>query len=105
MHEMNSAQFDTQAEAVTQTTLDFEQADNLQRIYGRVGQAILAFFAEHASQRFHLIELLRYIRQVVREVAPDSPGRIMRLLRRHGRIDYAVVSRSESLYEIRGVAR
>jgi hypothetical protein len=85
--------------------LDFEQADNLHRVYGRVGQAILAFFAGHAGRRFHMIELLRYIRQVVGEIAPDSPGRIMRLLRRHGRIDYVVVSRSESLYEIRGVAR
>lgn len=33
-------------------------------------------------------------------VAPDSPGRILRLLRQSGRINYVVISRSKSLYRI-----
>jgi hypothetical protein len=47
-------------------------------------------------------ELHDYIRKNAR-VAPASPDRVLRQLRKQGVIDYRVVSRSASQYEILGV--
>ncbi len=86
---------------MTQSEFDFnEQSENLSRVTGRLASSIVEFFGPRLGQRFHVEELLAYVRSQVGEVAPDSPGRVMRLLRREKRINYVVVSRSESLYEV-----
>ena len=87
-----------------QKTIEFherrEQAKNLDRVSGRLAAAIVDFFNSRRERTFHNVDLLAYVRESVGDVAPDSPGRVMRMLRREKRINYVVVSRSESLYEI-----
>ncbi len=47
--------------------------------------------------QFHMEELRQWIGA---DAAPDSAGRILRLLRQRGVIDYKVANRAQSLYEI-----
>jgi hypothetical protein len=49
-----------------------------------------------------MAELAEFVASAV-QVAPDSPGRILRQLRRAGRVDYRIVNRAQSLYEITAV--
>lgn len=51
-------------------------------------------------------ELRRYVgRELEEAIAPDSPGRILRQLRQQGVLNYAVVSRRQSLYRVVPVER
>ena len=69
----------------------------------RVKQAIrlhiIAFAEAHVGLHFHMDELTRYVRRQV-PTAPDSAGRILRALRQGGVLDYILVSRHDSEYEI-----
>ncbi|HEU0180326.1 MAG TPA: hypothetical protein VFV58_39320 [Blastocatellia bacterium] len=76
-----------------------EQQENIERVSERIGGAVKAFMRERCGQQFFADDLRRYVRVNVGEVAPGSPDRILRMLRRAGELDYKVVSRSESLYE------
>lgn len=81
-----------------------EQSENLNRVSERIGGLVLAFCAE-AVRTSHAVfcmeELREYVyQQQLGHIAPDSPGRILRMLRREKRLDYTVLSRSQSLYEI-----
>jgi len=91
---------------MTQLQLDFEQAAQLQRVRGSTAWAISEFFTGlQAGQEFHADDLRRYVAERV-SVAPASPDRVMRDMRKRGEIDYTVVSRSDSRYrklERRGV--
>ena len=79
--------------------MDPGQEDNLDRVTERIGWAVLAFCADKPyGQTFFADELRRFVRSKVGLVAPGSPDRILRLLRQKGKLDYFVVSRSESLY-------
>ncbi len=81
---------------------------------GPVGQRIRRFFigrmrtlAQHLpclndAAEFHGSDLYRYVIQK-EMVAPDTPRRVMSLLREHGQLDYEVVNRAKSLYRILGV--
>jgi len=73
-----------------------------QRVNDRIGGAILDFCRDHAGQQFHGKDLLAHVLAQVGEVAPDSPGRILRDLRRRRKISYRVVRRRDSLYELPG---
>lgn len=71
-------------------------------VAGRVQRAVLDFFAlrlRNAAPAFHMQELTEYVRCRV-PTAPDSAGRIMRLLAQEGRLGYELVSRSKSLYRV-----
>ena len=46
-----------------------------------------------------MADLNAHVNTRVGLVAPDSPGRILRDLRKKQRLDYLVVSRKSSLYE------
>ncbi|KKK51240.1 hypothetical protein LCGC14_3116930 [marine sediment metagenome] len=51
-------------------------------------------------------ELRSYVgRNLVGCIAPDSPGRILRQLRQQRRLNYDVISRRESLYQVRPVVK
>lgn len=78
------------------------QATNLKRVTAVIDRHVLRFCRERWNQpppRFHMDELQTFIRSQV-GVAPDSPGRILRSLRQRKLIDYVVVSRRASLYEL-----
>jgi hypothetical protein len=76
------------------------QQENLDRVSQRIAPAVLAFCQSIGLKEFFADDLRRYVRRMVGEVAPGSPDRVLRDLRRKGMIDYRVVSRSESLYQM-----
>jgi hypothetical protein len=76
-------------------TLDTE----LKRVSLRIAEAVLDFARQRAGSAFYMEQLNRHVADAVGTVAPDSPGRILRDLRKKQRLDYQVVSRSDSLYE------
>jgi len=78
-----------------------EQEKQVERVRGKIQAQILAWFQQHpVGHQFRLIDLTVDIARKVPSLAPDSPGRILRLLRGEGILDYKVVSRAQSLYEI-----
>jgi hypothetical protein len=87
-----------------QTAIDFDQPAQLERVSDRI-EALVHHFCSlrfSGSKRFHMEDLAKYVAGFV-VVAPDSPGRILRQLRRQRRVSYRVVNRAASLYEIEGV--
>lgn len=75
--------------------------ENLKRVRSRLEVAILDFFRSlDRYGEFHAEELLHFIGERGITCAPDSPGRIMRLLKKEHEIDYTLVSRKGSLYKI-----
>jgi hypothetical protein len=79
-----------------------EQRKQIKRVRGKIHQAILHFFGIlRPHSQFTGAALYIHIQdRCTEEIAPDSPGRIMRLLRTEGLINYKVVSRKDSLYEV-----
>lgn len=90
---------------MTQTAIDFERrpAANLERVHGDIGPAIAQFFQGRVGHEFHGEDLLRYVRALVGHIAPESPARVMRIMRSRGEINYSLVSRRDSLYRVEGV--
>jgi hypothetical protein len=78
---------------------DDEQEEHLDRVSERIGAAILEFFRRERRD-FHADELRFFVADRAGPVAPGSPDRIMRDMRQRGVIDYRVVNRRQSLYEI-----
>ena len=73
------------------------------RVRSRIGEVILSFCMRQIGP-FHMGQLLRYVEgHMDGRVAPGSPERILRLLRKELLLDYEVVSRRDSLYRIRWV--
>ena len=79
------------------------------RVRSRIGKLILEFCWELQARpsmsshndEFHMEELRRWVEERVGgKIAPDSPGRVLRELRRKGFINYRVVNRSRSLYQL-----
>ena len=72
------------------------------RVRDRLRPVVLEFCRLHLFDTFRMQELNDFVR--ARSVgAPESAGRILRMLRADGIIDCDVVSRSQSLYIIRAV--
>lgn len=79
-----------------------EQDDNLARVSTKIAPVVLRFCRKRwrrGEPEFHMEELVKFVKNRT-QIAPDSPSRILRKLRLDKRIDYNVVSRSESLYEL-----
>lgn len=85
-----------------QMSIDWEQHEpNLNRVSARIGGSILRYFAEYApGYRFHVEELRKWVLDETGILAPASADRVLRDLRQKGRLDYHVVSRKQSLYQI-----
>lgn len=83
-----------------------EQQQNLGRVSKRLGRSIMTFCRAAFSSReglFRMEQLVEYVRLSAGIVAPDSPSRILRQLRAQGRLDYVVVNRAASLYQLTSV--
>lgn len=52
---------------------------------------------------FYGTDLYNYVKSECPDVAPGTPCRIIRRLREENRIDYKVLNRNESLYQMRWV--
>jgi hypothetical protein len=70
----------------------------LSRVSERISASIV-HFASVTTQAFFMDDLRKHVTSAVGEVAPDSPGRVLRDLRQKKQLNYRVISRSESLYE------
>ena len=75
-----------------------EQAENLERVSSRIGRAIVNFCREH--RQFHADELRRAVVRETGIAAPASADRILRQLRQQGKLDYVVIDRRGSFYEV-----
>lgn len=83
-----------------------QQELNLSRVSERIQGLIMSFARDRVvTQRcaFHMTELTSFVSRH-HVIAPDSAGRVLRLLRKRGQLDYVVLQRSLSLYEITKVA-
>lgn len=77
-----------------------EQEQQLRRIKGKIGQAIVGFFKLHGfGTGFRLDHLVSHVR-LRATCTSASVDRVMRALRAKGSIDYVCVKRGESLYQI-----
>jgi hypothetical protein len=75
-----------------------EQPEHLERVFSRIARAILEFCRDH--RQFHADDLRRAVIIATGITAPASADRILRDLRQRGVIDYRVVDRRASLYEV-----
>lgn len=84
-----------------------EQQENLERVSSRIGAAIITFCGEHlrdeANPQFHAEDLREFVTRETGISAPGSADRILRNLRQRGVIDYRVIDRRGSLYEVLAV--
>lgn len=75
-----------------------------QRVFATIAPIIMNFCHEHVDgSTFHVDELREYVLDRVVQIAPDSPGRILRELRLVGQLNYVVLNRRQSLYQFRPV--
>jgi hypothetical protein len=74
------------------------------RVRATIEPLVMTFYVEHAGQPFHIEELRSYVRSFTVNIAPDSPGRILRVLRQEGKLNYVVLNRRQSLYQFRSNA-
>ncbi len=77
---------------------------DIKRVGLNLNQVIVAFWKaklnlDNPSARFTATELRQFVQHHNFGTAPASADRIMRNLRKSGKINYAVVNRSKSLYE------
>lgn len=78
-----------------------DHASNLERVSARIACVVVKFWharSASAEPEFHAHELVADVLRVAPGTAPDSPSRILRLLKRERRINYELVSRRKSLY-------
>ncbi len=71
---------------------------------GRVSEKIAAVVTEFCQSvgvggKFHMIDLQDFV-ALRFSIAPDSPGRILRDLRKRKLLNYRVVSRKQSQYQV-----
>jgi hypothetical protein len=76
------------------------QAHNLQRVSDNISDVVLRFCKARIGRHFHAEALVQHVMAFTPKCAPDSPSRILRELRRQGRVDYVVVNRAASLYRV-----
>lgn len=84
-----------------------EQQENLDRVASRIGGAIIQFLRDclHSEdQTFHADELHVAVLRATGIQAPASADRILRDLRQKKVVDYVVLNRRQSLYQILWVA-
>lgn len=75
--------------------------ESLHRVRSAISARVLAFFAaRQPGDRFHIGDLTQFVQAAHTTIAPDSPRRIMSELKTDGLLNYNLISRSASLYEV-----
>lgn len=86
-----------------------DNSAHLERVSSRIGEAIMGFCRDRlwvrdqcgaASGTFRVDDLRRWVALYAGPVAPASPDRVLRQLRKDGKVEYRVVDRAKSLYEV-----
>jgi hypothetical protein len=70
----------------------------IERVNDRINSVIHDFADQQGSNTFHMVDLEKFVQNKV-QVAPDSPGRILRMMRKKGELEYTLINRSKSLYQ------
>ena len=80
--------------------------EHLDRVSEKIASAILSFWEPlRGGTTFHMADLVLHVTSVVPNTAPDSSSRVLRYLRREGKLLYVVVDRRASLYRVEKVPR
>lgn len=79
-----------------------EQSQQLARVTGRIGEAVLSFCRSREGDTFRAAELAAYVLDQAGG-APASADRVLRQLRAQGHLDVELVDRAGSLYRVRHV--
>ena len=78
--------------------------ENLTRVSGRIAGLVFEFVTKRLEPvtHFRAEELRQYVEMFLanRHIAPGSVDRVLRDLRKRGVLNYRVVSRRDSLYEV-----
>lgn len=85
-----------------------EQGAQLERVTSELAQRVLAFCEVRRKinePRFRADELREHINLSGVAVAPGSPDRVLRELRKRGLVDYEVIDRRRSIYELKNPAQ
>ena len=77
---------------------ELQKMDELNRVKINIGDAVAIFVKRRLNEEFTAKELYAFVSERVDNLAPDSPNRVMRDLRKRGVINYEVISRRESRY-------
>jgi hypothetical protein len=76
------------------------QSLELARVSAEIAGSILEFRSALAPMRtFHSEDLRKFVIERHPHIAPDSPSRILRNLRKKKLLDYKIIDRNASLYE------
>lgn len=80
--------------------------EQLERVSDAIAEKVIKFCKGRllVNPVFHANELLAFVRHFDAGVAPDSPSRILRDLRKRGRISYDLLDRRASKYRVKSVA-
>lgn len=82
-----------------------EQVEQLARVADGIERTVFTWCSHNIGRSFHLAEFTTAVQAAHNGyVAPDSPARLLRLLRQRGLVKVALLSRSSSLYRVDGVA-
>ena len=76
-----------------------EQAQQLARVSGRIGECVVAFCRSRVGSTFRAAELAQYVQEACGG-APASADRVMRQLRAQGYLDVQLEDRAGSLYRV-----
>ena len=74
-----------------------EQRQNLRRVADAIAPTIAAFIDARIGETFTMSELQAHV-AARHPSAPDSPSRILRMLKQGGRVNYVVENRRQSRY-------
>jgi hypothetical protein len=83
--------------------MDGEQGEQLERVRLKIEYAIHSFVDQlrlKGACEFNMSELTSHVMGLVPNTAPDSPSRILRLMRTERKLLYEVVDRSKSRYKL-----
>jgi len=74
---------------------------HLERVADKLRWHVAAFIqAIGVGREFTMRDLTHYVLDNIPNAAPDSPGRILRMLRKQEVINYVVISRRDSRYAV-----
>ena len=86
-----------------------EGSQHLERIAGGLAPLVVEFCRRHVDCLFTGRDLTAWLQVEARKrsiaMVPDSASRILRELRRRGRVQYQLLDRGQSLYRVTGVER
>lgn len=74
------------------------QPRELQRVTGKIEAVVIDFCSRNVGNVFNIKELEDFVRHRQNKTSPGSGARILRKLRKEGRVQYNVVNRRQATY-------